>query len=281
MSSEEMWGWKIRRQWNSKFSHPVEVISFFFSRSQDSFTTSCPRTSFHGPCGQHTCFNPGIFSTFIGQISFGGCGISIPQRRDGSSDVNTLVDWGGFLRSAIVFRSNANTDIEERIAECEPREFSYAMADTRARFSFNERETRLSQRFVHFRAFDFFEVFVRSGFVTYGYGERFLTASWQIRWHVGLATYRVKLLNFHRSTNLANTLRIWNFSAVCRSLHVAIFRYFRTSEALSVIFERRRLKTLGSLDFWNFVQREAWYFIDILWQEYSVISQTFISENSD
>lgn len=145
--------------------------------------------------------------------AFGGRGISIPQRRDGSSGENTVVDWGGFLRSAIVFRSNANTDIEERIAECEPSEFNYAMPDTRARFSFNERETRLSRLFAHFRAFDFFEISVRSGFVSYVYGGRFLTVSWQIGWHVGLATYRVKLLNFHRSTNLANTLRIWNFSA--------------------------------------------------------------------
>lgn len=138
---------------------------------------------------------------------------SIPQRRDGSSGENTFVDWGGFLRSPIVFRSNANTDIEERIAECEQREFNYAMADTRSRFLFNERETRLSQRFAHFPAFHFFQIFVRSGFVTYVYGGRFLTISWQIGWHVGLATCRVKLLNFHRSTNLANTLRIWNFSA--------------------------------------------------------------------
>lgn len=138
---------------------------------------------------------------------------SIPQRRDGSSGENTFVDWSGFLRSQIVFRSNANTDIEERMEECEPREFNYAMADTRARFLFNERETRPSHRFPRFRAFDFFEIFVRSGFVTYVYGGRFLTVSWQIGWHVGPATYRVKLLNFHRSTNLANTLRIWNFSA--------------------------------------------------------------------
>lgn len=41
------------------------------------------------------------------------------------------------------------------------------------------------------------------------------------------------------------------------SLHVAVFRYFRTSEALSLIFERRRLKTLGSWEFWNFVRGEA------------------------